>query len=81
VHPRLRMAPFKDSGVGAYLAPVPTAAAAASGGGGDCVGAVGEVLIRVPAECIMFADAESTAGLQGSGAYASGELKQVCWGG
>lgn len=73
------MAPFKDSGVGAYLAPDPTAAAAIGGGG--CVGAVGEVLIRVPAECIMFADAESTAGLQGSGAYSAGDLKQVCRGG
>jgi len=71
------MAPFKDSGVGGYLAPDPTAAA----GGDSCSCAVGEVLIRVPAECIMFADAESTAGLQGPGTYSTGELKQVRRGG
>jgi|AntAceMinimDraft_5_1070358.scaffolds.fasta_scaffold107024_1 hypothetical protein len=66
------MAPFKDSGVGGYLERDPT-----TGGGSDGTCAAGELLIRVPAECVMFADAESTAGLQGAGGHALGDLKQV----
>ena len=70
VHPRLRMAPFKDSGVGGFLEPTTTC-------NGDGSGAPGELLIRVPAACIMYADAESTRGF-GSGAGPElGDLKQV----
>jgi len=80
VHPRLTLAPFPNAGIGGTLAP--GADGSSAGGGSAGGGSVGELLIRVPAVCVMFADAASTAGLaaadsEGGEGDAGVDLKQV----
>jgi hypothetical protein len=71
VHPSLRLGPYRGEGIGGYLEE------GESGRGGA---AAGELLLRIPSSIILFADDESTAGLDGGGEPANlqaADLRQM----